>query len=224
MPKSRRYDRVVAISRSGTTTEVAAALAGLPAGTASVGIVGRTGTPVAEQVDHLVTLEFADEKSVVQTRFATTALALLRASLGEDLTGAIEHCRTALRQPLDDAWLTAGQAAFLGSGWTVGLAQEAALKMREASLSFTEAHPAMDYRHGPISLAEPGRLVWMFGVPPEGLENEVKQAGATWIESTLDPMADLVRVQRLAIARGLARGLDPDHPRHLTRSIILAAA
>jgi glucosamine 6-phosphate synthetase-like amidotransferase/phosphosugar isomerase protein len=34
-------------------------------------------------------------------------------------------------------------------------------------------------------------------------------------------MAELVRVQRLAVALALARGLDPDHPRHLARSVVL---
>jgi glucosamine 6-phosphate synthetase-like amidotransferase/phosphosugar isomerase protein len=39
--------------------------------------------------------------------------------------------------------------------------------------------------------------------------------------SSLDPMADLIRVQRLAAAIAEAHGLDPDQPRHLTRSVIL---
>jgi glucosamine 6-phosphate synthetase-like amidotransferase/phosphosugar isomerase protein len=44
------------------------------------------------------------------------------------------------------------------------------------------------------------------------------------VESALDPLADLVRVQRLAVARAAARGLDPDLPRHLTRSVVLGTA
>jgi len=34
-------------------------------------------------------------------------------------------------------------------------------------------------------------------------------------------MAELVRVHRLALALARARGLDPDRPRNLTRSVIL---
>jgi fructoselysine-6-P-deglycase FrlB-like protein len=34
-------------------------------------------------------------------------------------------------------------------------------------------------------------------------------------------MADLVRAQRLAVALAAARGLDPDNPRALTRSVQL---
>jgi fructoselysine-6-P-deglycase FrlB-like protein len=34
-------------------------------------------------------------------------------------------------------------------------------------------------------------------------------------------MATLVLVQRLAVALAAARGLDPDNPRNLTRSVVL---
>jgi hypothetical protein len=52
----------------------------------------------------------------------------------------------------------------------------------------------------------------------------VLQTGATWISSPRDPLADLVLAQKLAVARGLAKGLDPDHPRHLTRAVVLSAS
>jgi glucosamine 6-phosphate synthetase-like amidotransferase/phosphosugar isomerase protein len=62
----------------------------------------------------------------------------------------------------------------------------------------------------------------MFGEAPEGLAEQVRATGALWIEGDLDPLAELVRAQRLAVAVAAARGLDPDRPRHLTRSVILA--
>jgi fructoselysine-6-P-deglycase FrlB-like protein len=34
-------------------------------------------------------------------------------------------------------------------------------------------------------------------------------------------MAELVLIQRMAVELAEARGLDPDHPRHLTRSVVL---
>jgi glucosamine 6-phosphate synthetase-like amidotransferase/phosphosugar isomerase protein len=51
----------------------------------------------------------------------------------------------------------------------------------------------------------------------------VTGTGALWVEGSLDPLAELVRAQRLAVAVAAARGLDPDQPRHLTRSVILTA-
>ena len=38
----------------------------------------------------------------------------------------------------------------------------------------------------------------------------------------LDPMADLILAQRFAVTLATSRGLDPDAPRHLARSVVLA--
>ncbi|MEV0581637.1 SIS domain-containing protein [Nonomuraea sp. NPDC050310] len=218
-PFGRRYDRVLALSRSGTTTEVLELLR--RSDLKATAITADPNTPIMTLADQVVVLDYADEKSVVQTRFATTQLALLRASLGEDLTGAIADARDALAAPLTG--VEAEQFTFLGAGWSVGLAQEAALKMREASRSWTEAYPAMEYRHGPISIAGPGRVTWMLGAAPEGLREQVEATGGTFLESGRDPMAELVLAQRVAVARAFARGLDPDEPLHLTRSVILSS-
>ncbi|MEU1386472.1 MULTISPECIES: SIS domain-containing protein [unclassified Nonomuraea] len=220
-PVGRSYDRVLALTRSGTTTEVLELLSRTNARTTA--ITADPKTPVMTAADEVIVLDYADETSVVQTRFATTQLAMLRASLGEDLTGAIADAERALAEPLPAELVEAEQFSFLGSGWSVGLAQEAALKMREASRSWTEAYPAMEYRHGPISIAGPGRVTWMLGTAPEGLREQVEATGGTFFESGLDPMAELVRAQRVAVARAFARGLNPDEPMHLTRSVILSS-
>ncbi|WP_329406930.1 SIS domain-containing protein [Streptomyces sp. NBC_00704] len=221
-PYGRRYDRVVVLTRSGTTTEILDLLARLRGRTRTTAITADPDTPVTTAADHVIVLDRADERSVVQTRFATTALTLLRARVGLHTDAVVEDARTALAEPLPQGLLECGQFTFLGRGWTAGLADEAALKMREASLSWTEAYPAMEYRHGPISVSTRGTAVWMFGKAPRGLADEVRATGALWIEGTLDPLAELVRAQRLAVALAAARGLDPDRPRHLTRSVILA--
>jgi fructoselysine-6-P-deglycase FrlB-like protein len=213
LPFDRDYDRYLAISRSGTTTEVLQAIERLPRTTAITAIPDAPFAPGTETI----VLDFADETSVVQTRFATSTLALLRAGLGE----TVQDADRALALPLDETWLAAEQITFLGRGWTNGLADEAALKCREAARLWTESYPAMEYRHGPISIAQPGRLVWMFGPAPDGLAGDVAATGAAYVTSDLDPMAHLVVAQRLAVARARALGLDPDRPRSLTRSVVL---
>ncbi|WP_460110181.1 SIS domain-containing protein [Streptomyces sp. YKOK-J1] len=222
-PPGRSYDRVVALTRSGTTTEVLELLGRLRGGTRTTAITADPATPVMSAADDLVVLDFADERSVVQTRFATTALTLLRAHLGLHTAAVVADARTALASPLPEMLVDRTQFTFLGRGWTVGLANEAALKMREASLSWTEAYPAMEYRHGPISVTTEGTATWMLGEAPAGLAEQVRDTGGSWIAGTLDPLAELVRVQRLAVAVAARRGLDPDLPRHLTRSVILAS-
>ncbi|MFJ3809133.1 SIS domain-containing protein [Streptomyces sp. NPDC090073] len=220
-PAGRSYDRVIALTRSGTTTEVLQLLAELKGHTRTTAVTTDPGTPVMEAADDLVVLDYADERSVVQTRFATTALTLLRAHLGLHTGAAVTDARTALTSPLPQGLVECTQFTFLGRGWTVGLANEAGLKMREASLSWTEAYPAMEYRHGPISITTAGTATWMFGEAPDGLAEQVRATGGLWVGSGLDPLAELVRAQRLAVAVAASRGLDPDRPRHLTRSVIL---
>jgi fructoselysine-6-P-deglycase FrlB-like protein len=218
-PFGRRYDRVVALTRSGTTTEVLSVLSRCEMPT--VALTADPATPVSAAADTVVTLDFADEKSVVQTRFATSALVLLRASLGESLTGLPAAASTALASPLAPELLAAEQVTFLGTGWTIGLANEAALKLREAAQAWTESYHAMEYRHGPISIAAPGRAVWVFGEIPEGLAKDVRATGAHLEHFDGDPLVSLVRAHLLAEAVAESRGLDPDQPRNLTRSVIL---
>ncbi|MEU4014086.1 sugar isomerase [Microbacterium sp. NPDC028030] len=219
----RGYDAVVALTRSGTTTEVLELVERIKGRIPTVGVIGDPTSPLVSLVDDAILLPFADEKSVVQTRFATTALALFRASLGEDLTAAIADAEAVLTEPGDDELRDAEQYTFLGRGWTIGLAHEAALKLRESSQSWTEAYPSMDYRHGPIAIAAPGRVTWQFGDAPEGLPAQVEATGARFEQRGIDPLADLVRLHRTALDRAVARGLDPDQPRNLTRSVILDA-
>ena len=220
-PFGRSYDRVVAISRSGTTSEVVRLLERL-AGRATTVITAVPTSPVVRLATQVVPLTFADERSVVQTRFATSTLALLRTHIGVDLAPVIAEAEVALAESVDPAALEAEHFVFLGHGWSVGIAEEAALKLREATLSFTEAYTAMEYRHGPISIAGARTLVWVIGTPDPTIADDVRAVGATVRTATLDPMAELVRVHRLTLALAERRGLDPDHPQHLRRSVVLS--
>ena len=221
MPAARRYDLVLAISRSGTTTEVVRCLKALPSGARSLAISAVSGTPVVDAAADAIVLGFADETSIVQTRFATTALALLRAHIGHDLSPAIADAQALLNEPLPAEPAEFEHFVFLGRGWTVGLASEAALKFREAGQAWAEAYPAMEYRHGPISVAGPGTLVWLIGDADPDLIRDVRATGATVVARTIDPMAELVALQRGAVALAEHKGLDPDNPQHLTRSVVL---
>jgi fructoselysine-6-P-deglycase FrlB-like protein len=224
MPRGRRYDRLLVLSRSGTTTEILQLLERMRGTLPTVVITADPRTPVTEFADQVIGLDFADEESVVQTRFATSELALLRAHLGYDPGPAADAAQRVLARPLPPELLAARQFTFLGTGWTYGLANEAALKLREAAGLWTEAYPVMEYRHGPVAVTGPGSVVWLLGTAADGLADEVAAAGGTaWFDDE-DPMAALVRVQMLAVALGRARGLDPDRPRNLARSVILAPA
>jgi fructoselysine-6-P-deglycase FrlB-like protein len=229
LPTGRRYDVLVAISRSGTTSEVLHAL--------SQGIAPRTLTitavpqsPVAEAADAAIVLDFADERSIVQTRFATSALTLLRAHAGDDVEQAARDAEHALEAPLPvdpaaaDPAVPPHQWTFLGRGWAVGLAHEAALKLREAAQQWAEAYPALEYRHGPIAIATHKTVVWSLDPLDPALADEISATGATLVCEPLDSLAALVLAQRTAVALAQARGLDPDRPRNLARSVVLEGA
>jgi glutamine---fructose-6-phosphate transaminase (isomerizing) len=221
VPLRRRYDRVVAITRSGTTSEVLAALEAMPSGVRKVAVTAVAGEEVDRLVDDQLVLGFADERSVVQTRFPTALLALARGALGADVSGLVAAGHQAVTDPLAADPANYRHFVFLGSGWTVGLAHEAALKIREAAQAWSESYPLMDYRHGPIAVAGPQSLVTVFGPAPQDLLDAVAATGATVVTGGQDPLAQLVSAQRLAVALAAHLGLDPDHPRALTRSVIL---
>ena len=223
MPTGRRYDRVVAITRSGATTEILEALSDLPAGTRRIAVTAAAGGAVETVTDDQVVLEFADEISVVQTRFPTTVLALARAALGQDSEQLIKDGRLAVAMPLPVEPIDFDHFIFLGTAWTVGLAHEAALKIREMAQTWSESYPAMDYRHGPVAATGSHSLVWLFGRAPNGVVRTAADAGATvYHDQALDPLAQLVLVHRLALRLAAQRGLNPDRPRLLTRSVVLA--
>ena len=221
----RAYDQVLALSRSGTTTEVIDVLRGWrESGVPTTVVTAVPDSPAAGLADEVVLLPEVDERSVVQTRFATTTLALLRASLGEDLAPAVAEARAVLGEPEETALAglaDVDQVTFVGTGWTVGLAEEAALKLRESAQFWTESYPAMEYRHGPIAIATTGRATWALGPVPDGLAEQVAATGARFEHRDLDPLAELVRVHRLCLVKARQADVDPDHPRHLTRSVVL---
>ena len=222
LPTGRNYDVLVAISRSGTTTEVVYALQrGLAPRT--VALTALMDSPVSDAAGDVIDLSFADERSVVQTRFATSAFSLLRALVDpESVDPAVADARRALSEPLPVSPTEIEQWTFLGRGWTVGLAFEAALKLRETAQAWTEAYPAFEYRHGPIAIAAPWRVVWSLGPLHPDIAEDIRRTGVSVVAPQLDPLASLVLAQRTAVALAESRGLAPDEPRNLTRSIVLS--
>ena len=205
---NRAYDHVLALTRSGTTTEVLDVLRDLRGrGVATTVITAVPDSPAAELAARVVLLPEVDEQSVVQTRFATSSLVLLRASLGEDLAPAVADGRAVLAETEEAALaglIDVEQVTFVGTGWSVGLAEEAALKLRESAQFWTESYPAMEYRHGPIAIAAPG------GPPGRSVRCRrvcAEQVAATGcrFDTDLDPLAELVRVHRLCLAKAARR-------------------
>lgn len=217
----RDYDRVVAISRSGTTTEVHQALVRLPDDVRTTAILGALDTPIAALATDVIDLSYADERSIVQTRFPTTLLTLLRAHLGDDAHAQADLVSSGKQATSAEVTEAAPrQLVVLASGWAAALAQEAALKCRESAGMWAEAYATGEYRHGPISAAQPGTLVWAM-TPLSDVEiAAIEATGARIHHGGTEPLSELVLLQRHAIAWAASAGRDADVPVHLTRSVV----
>ena len=202
-----------------------------PCGTrATAAVTADPDEPLAREARHLVLLDFADERSVVSSRFITSSIVLLRAhlaayagaGLGADIRALPDAAAREVARPLPPELAGRTEFTFLGRGWAAAVADEAALKLREASRTWAESYPAMEYRHGPISVSDENTVVWALGAVPTDLLADARRTGATVITSDADPLAGLIGAQRLAVALAERKGIDPDHPRALSRSVILA--
>ncbi|HLN65926.1 MAG TPA: sugar isomerase [Streptosporangiaceae bacterium] len=221
VPVTRRYDHMVYVSRTGTTTEVLDALRRTPAGVRTTAIAADPGSPLGQEAGAVLLLDFSAERSVVSSRFITSTIALLRAHLGEDLRALPDAAARELARPLPPGLADHREFTFLGLGWAAAVADEAALKLREASRSWAESYPAMEYRHGPISVSDSGTVVWALGEVPSSLLADARRTGAMVIAPGADPLLGLTGAQRLAADLAARQHIDPDQPRALSRSVIL---
>jgi fructoselysine-6-P-deglycase FrlB-like protein len=222
MPTGRRYECAVAISRSGTTTEVLDVVEELRHnGTPVVAITAVRGTPLSSVASASIVLDHADETAVVQTRFATSALQLLLSTCGWDVELSASRVEHVLASGPPSEIQKATQFVFIGRGMAAGIANEAALKLRESARVWTEAYPSMEFRHGPISAVGDQTVVWSLDPIEPSLAAQIEVTGASVVSGQGDPVVELVRVHLGAEQLAAARGLDPNAPLYLTRSVIL---
>ena len=222
LPPRRHWEKVIAISRSGTTTEIIDAVSALPHGTGVLGITGAAGSPLSGVLSEELDLPFADEQSVVQTRFATTVLTLLLGAYGWDVEASAQRAERHLTELLPGWAGEIQQFVFLGRGVGMALAHEAALKFREILAAWSEAYATMEYRHGPISAINERSLVWILDDQEPSIDDQIRATGARLIRGEGDPLAELVRIHRFAEGLVNLRGINPDRPPHISRSVVLA--
>ena len=252
--------RGIAISRAGTTTETLRAADHLAqAYQARLACVTcYNDTPLGERSSVALISPEGYEESVAQTRSFSSmlvgciALAALAGgeqfdyymeklaalpSLGERL---IQRNRSLARSLGED--LDLPQVFFLGSGPRYGLACEAMLKLKEMSLTTSEAYHFLEFRHGPKSMVDERTLV--VGLLSDAAREaevavlrEMKELGArvlvlaesgdglAWADHLVCFESDLPELARLplylpvlqlfAYYRSVSKGLNPDAPRHL---------
>jgi glutamine---fructose-6-phosphate transaminase (isomerizing) len=177
---------VIVISRSGSTSEAVAVVeAARAGGHPTIGVTCRADSPVAQLADVTLVSPAGNERAVVMTRSFASMLALLLrviARVAGDEPLATDLGRAADCWPESLAAAARGRelgrrdwsrVVVLGGGPSSGIAAEWGLKLLETSQVPTMAYEPLEFRHGPISVCEPGVLVVGL-IGGEGAADEVR--------------------------------------------------
>jgi glucosamine--fructose-6-phosphate aminotransferase (isomerizing) len=252
---------LVAVSRSGETTETVRAVQAFSQ-ERNAPVVVITCYPrsslarEAAKTGIVLAARKGQEKSIAQTRSFASMLVAAQgfAGLAEN---SVPYVKSLEGLALIGNWLLQEKAElarslgedmalqrffFLGSGPNYGIACEAMLKMKEMSISYSEAYHFLEFRHGPKSMVDDSTLV--VGLLSEEARDqevavleEMRELGATILvladsEFGLEDLGHVVSfksgtsdwargvlylpvLQLLAYYRAMAKGLDPDRPTNL---------
>jgi glucosamine--fructose-6-phosphate aminotransferase (isomerizing) len=231
----------------------------------TIAITCANGQPLEFKCSVTLKLLDADEQSTVMTRSFTSMLLALQ-YLGAIISGDDTLCQALVELPrqveplLQDVpqrlrrFVEAhgfSDFVFLAQGPLFGIASECSLKVTESSCSYAQVFHALEFRHGPKSIAGPETLITFlmsetsYDAEVELLE-EMKALGAATmvianrVEGRAERAADFVVElglttpeyarsaafaiwgQLYGVYYGLKKGLNPDSPKNLTRVVELA--
>lgn len=258
-------DLLIPVSRSGESTETLSAVRKLKErnpGSAILDVTCNEDSPMRELSDlSVVSREGSEESTVATKSFSSMLLAveyLSRLRLeGEGARDNFRGLPEDSRKVLDRFEKLSKEIGrrrdlekfvFLGTGEYYGLALEAMFCVKEMSLSWSEAYPLLEFRHGPKSIVEENTLVVVFYSPPggekfDGMVKEINSIGGeTFVigrEENIDGLESNYRaeipvrpnytdlslyialIQQLGYYRAINLGLDPDEPRNLDQVVKL---
>ena len=241
-----RQAHVVALSRSGETTEtVAAAKASRAAGAKVTAITCKRDSSIARACDRLVAAGTHPVEGIVMTTSASLMLLLGIELLGYGADRRVVEAAEAILEQADPQLpkFLAGRShfVFLGGGANYGVALEAALKLQEMSQIFSQGFHPLEYRHGPISLIdERSAAVLLYGADTAAAEatlaGELQEKGAIVlglggpgdislkvpVDPALAGLACLPALQLLGERAAQSRNIDTVTPRHLSKVVTLA--
>ena len=250
---------LIAVSRSGSTTETVRAHETFRQRRAApvISVTCDSESPLARAADLTIAIDAAAEESVAQTRSFSSMCLVLQQMAGA-LTGDDRSSSRRLpglcRRLLDEHGAMAAALGaderikrffFLGSDALYGIACEAMLKMKEMSLAYSEAYHALEFRHGPMSMAgENALVVGLMSAAARQRESAVLQEMRGLGARTLSlapasgdmergiglpddmpawnmPALYLPCLQLMAYHRARFNGQDPDAPQNLTAVVSL---
>lgn len=247
---------LVAVSRSGTTSETLKAVENFRAGgRGDVVTISNHDAPLSRHADLSLVIDKGQEESIAQTRaFASmyVAACVLSARMAgrQDLVQSMARLPEAGHRVISNSEALAKEIGenldfdrfyFLGSGLRHGLACEANLKMKEMTLTHSEAFHFLEFRHGPMSMVNQKTIVLgMLSDSSRDQEakvlSEMKALGGgvlslgekeaeiefeSGVPEDVRGVLNLPVLQLMAFYRSVAKGLDPDRPNHLNAVVQL---
>ena len=266
---------VIIISQSGETADTLAALREAKRrGAKTLAIVNVVGSAIAKAADQVIYTWAGPEIAVATTKAFSTQLAvayLLTLQMANEL-GTIDPAdyaqivagleslpadveRVLSQERLEQCQYHASRccnhhnAFFIGRNIDSGICMEGSLKLKEIAYIHSEAYPAGELKHGPISLIEDGMLVVALATIRDLFDKtmanikEVKARGADVLCVTLEelqeqaekvadnvisvpavhpmlqPSLSIIPLQLFSYYVALGRGCDVDKPRNLAKSV-----
>ena len=235
---------VIGLSRSGTTTEtIAAVRASRSRGLKTIAISCEPNSSILEAAEEGLYLPTDPREGIVMSVSATLMLLAGMRLVGASVSDAdIDAAEVGLDALDAGAAIIEGRNhfVFLGAGPLYGIACEGALKLMEMSINPAQPFHPMEFRHGPVSLIDAGSLVvqlYSAGTAADEavLTAELQAKGARVIGfggpgdlsigDLVDTPATALRVlpalQLLGEKVALARDINTETPRHLTKVVVL---
>jgi glucosamine--fructose-6-phosphate aminotransferase (isomerizing) len=253
---------LVAVSRSGSTSETIQAVTAFKkaSGGDVIGITCYPESELAKTADLVLNVPAGQETSIAQTRSFTSMMLAVSFLISSQVPGQIgKYLNNKMKQAFRDYERLVqeiGQANtferffFLGSGARYGLACEAMLKLKEMSLTYSEAYHFLEFRHGPMSMIDNKTIVvgllgsdnldyemavlsdmkklgaQILAVTPHGIDftGQPVDYGISINAESRIPWIDVLYLpllQLLACARSVRNGLNPDQPENLNAVVIL---
>jgi glucosamine--fructose-6-phosphate aminotransferase (isomerizing) len=179
---SRSKPLIIAISRTGGTTEVQLAVERTRSayGARALAVTGQRDSLVGSVCDAELAFTECYEDSIVMTQAFTcmlTGLYLIAdgaagwhrrndiMTIPQLIRASLEKNEEITRRMAEDQGIK--EFFFLGSGAMKGFADECALKMTEMALSRASGHRSLEFRHGPKASLDENSQVIMFPVAAE---------------------------------------------------------
>lgn len=274
-PVAGEQDLVIVISQSGETADTLAALREAKRrGARTLAIVNVVGSAIAKEADAVLYTWAGPEIAVATTKAFSAQLAvvnLLTLHMADvlgtvskeayrEMTAALEALPKDLQQVMGPQALERIQfmanrysgrhnAFYVGRNVDSGVCLEGSLKLKEVAYLHSEAYPAGELKHGPISMIEEGTLVVALATVDALFDKtmanvrEVKARGADVLCVTVEgreeqarkvadhviaipaahpivrPGLSLIPLQLFAYYVAVNRGCDVDKPRNLAKSV-----